>query len=44
MRDEFQPEEIYISSGSDETNDLMKLQKLLEEIQLFSVRFFEVCG
>jgi len=39
MRDEFLPDEIYISSGSDDKNNLMFLQKLLEEIWLLSGRF-----
>ena len=39
MRVEFLPDEIYISSGSDDKNNLMFLQKLLEEIWLLSGRF-----
>ena len=40
MRDKFLPDEIYISSGSDDKDNLMFLQKLLEEIRLLSGPFF----
>ena len=40
MRDKFLPDEIYISSGSDDKDNLMSLQKLLEEIRLLSGCFF----
>ena len=40
MRDEFLPDEIYISSGSDETNNLKSFQKLLEDFQNFSGRHY----
>ena len=39
MRYKFLPDEIYISSGSDDKDNLMFLQKLLEEIRLLSGRF-----
>lgn len=35
----FQPEEIYISSGSDDKKYLMSLEKLLEDFRHFSGRY-----
>ena len=40
IRDKFQPDEMFISSGSDDKANLMFLPKLLEEIQHFSGRYF----
>jgi len=44
VHEKFRPEEIYISSGSDDKDNLMSLQKLLDKIRLFSGRFFEADG
>ena len=39
MCDKFLPDEIYISSGSDDKDNLISLEKLLEEIRLLSGHF-----
>jgi len=39
MGDKFQPDEIFISSGSDDKNNLKTFPKLLEDFRHFSGRY-----
>jgi hypothetical protein len=41
IRDIFQPDEMFISSGSDDKANLMFLPKLLEDFQPFSGRYLQ---